>query len=200
MRTVHRMPASLALAGVLMIAAPACAPVGGLLGDSGSYPGGRTAVMNGEIRSVDTRRGQLQIREDRSNRNHTVRYDNRTRVTYAQRQYPASSLQRGDIVRVSISHDRSGAQWADRVEVRSSARNARSDARVQRVDGTVGVIDHRRGYFALHQNRAGTVVVYLPPRLNNNEVRRFDRLRRGDRVRVDVRPSGNNQAELVRFR
>ena len=40
----------------------------------------------------------------------------------------------------------------------------------------------------------------VPHRLSRNDARRFDRLRRGDRVRVDIRYDSRNQAELVRFR
>jgi translation initiation factor IF-1 len=36
--------------------------------------------------------------------------------------------------------------------------------------------------------------------ISTSDARRFDRLRRGDRVRVEVRPVNNSTAELVRFR
>jgi hypothetical protein len=194
-----RVPASVALTALLLLTLPGCATVGDVLADMGGYDD-RASVITGEVRSVDSRRGQLQIRDDRDRRNVNVRYDSRTRVTYGQRQYPASSLERGDIVRVSLSRDRSGGVWADRVDVRSSARdNRNASTRVQRVDGTVRTVDLRRGYFAVDQQR-GAMVVHVPPRIGNNEARRFERLRRGDRVRADVRPIGNNQAELVRFR
>jgi hypothetical protein len=200
MNTVQRS-GSMAMVGLLLVLVPACAPLDGVLGDVGGYPDGRSSQIAGEVRSVDARRGQLQVRDDRSRRNVTLRYDNRTRVTYGRQQYPASALERGDVVRVAVSYDRSGSAWADRVEVRSAARPGRTTAgRVQRVDGAVRAVDTRRGYFALDQNRAGTIVVYMPQRASSNDARRFERLRRGDRVSVEVRPIGNNQAELVRFR
>jgi hypothetical protein len=196
----RRATGSAAIALLLMLV-PACAALDGVLGDVGGYPDGRSSQIVGEVRSVDSRRGQLQVRDDRSRSNVTLRYDNRTRVTYGRQQYPASALERGDVVRVAVSYDRSGSAWADRVDVRSTARPGRTTAgRVQRVDGTVRAVDTRRGYFALDQNRAATIVVYMPQRASSSDARRFERLRRGDRIRVELRPIGNNQAELVRFR
>jgi hypothetical protein len=44
-------------------------------------------------------------------------------------------------------------------------------------------------------------VVYVPRDARRDDVRRFERLRRGERVRVEVRSRGRgDQAELVRFR
>lgn len=178
-----------------VVATAACAPL-----DRVVVPDSRNAVMYGEVRSVDARRGRFQIREERG-RTHTVRYDNRTRVVYRSRQYPASALQRGDLVQVRVAWDRSGTAWADRVDVRQSAQDRRvATVRVQRLDGRVGGVDTRRGYFVLEQSRSRAVVVHVPRRLSSSDARRFERLRRGDRVRVDVRPAGRSEVELVRFR
>jgi hypothetical protein len=201
MRIAHsRLSVPFAFAALLSTGALACASVDDLFGDMGGHPDGRLAQVTGEVRSVDTRRGHLQVRDDRTNRNHTLRYDQRTRVTYGSRQYPASSLERGDYVSVRVSYDRSGNAWADRVDVRSGARDSRNVAgRVQRVDGTVRTVDARRGYFTLDQNR-GSLVVYVPRGIRSSDARRFERLRRGERVRLEVRALRSNQAELVRFR
>jgi hypothetical protein len=195
------MVAALA-AVVLALAAPGCAPLNAL--DDVLQPNGSMSVVSGEIRSLDARRGRMQVRDDYAGgRTHTLRYDNRTRVVYAQRQYPASSLSRGDQVRVRVTYDRSGNAWADRVEVRRSAQQQRTVAnssRVERLDGVVRQVDNRRGWFTLEQSRSRSVRVYVPTRLNGTDARRFDRLRRGDRVRVEVRALGRNEAQLVRFR
>jgi hypothetical protein len=185
----------LAAAGAAMVAVPGCAP----LLDEILVPAG-SSVVTGEIRSLDSRNGRLQVRDERSNRTETLRYDSRTRVVHRQRQYPASSLERGDVVRVRVSQDRSGHMWADHVEVRQSAQERRgSTSRVQRIDGRVLQVDTRRGYFTVEPERARATVVYVPRDVNRNEARRFERLRRGDRVRVEVRSNGA-VAELVRFR
>jgi hypothetical protein len=186
------------LAGVLLAGVPACASLGAL--EDIMLPNG-ASQLTGEVRSVDTRRGRLQVRDQHNGRTHNLQYDGRTRVVYRQRQYPASSLERGDMVRVRVSYDRSGNGWADHVEVRESVADRRNaNARVQRVDGIVRQVDTRRGVFTVEPNRARPVVVYVPRGISSNDARRFDRLRRGDRVRVDVRPVNNNAAELVRFR
>lgn len=197
------MVAALAvLAGV----ASSCGATGGL-GSVGDVLGGGSSVY-GEVRSVDTRRGRIQVREQYG-RDQTVRFDNRTRVIYQNRQYPVSSLSRGDRVQMRVEYDRNDTAWADRIEVRSSARDDRRgtdrgsvwSTRVQRLDGRVQRVDTRRGYFTITQNRSRDVVVYMPRNARHDDVRRFERLRRGDRVRVEVRSRGNgDQAELVRFR
>jgi hypothetical protein len=185
-------PVMVVLAG-LALGASACAPL-----DQVVLPTGRNSTLQGEVRSVDTRRGRLEIREDQYARTRTVRIDNRTRVMDGSRQQRVSSLRRGDHVRVRVSYDRNGAAWADRIDVRHSTRSV--GARVERVDGRVTTVDHRRGYFAVEQGRRSTVVVHVPRGVSRNDARRFDRLRRGDRVRADIRPVGRDQAELVRFR
>jgi hypothetical protein len=178
----------------------ACAP---LAGELGSVLTGN--AMTGEIRSLDTRRSIVRVRDDRGGREESVRYDSRTRVVYAQRQYPVSSLRRGDRVRVQLTYDRNGTAWADRIDVRDNGRGDTRDRmdtrsnRVQRLDATVREIDHRRGYFTVQENRT-TVIVQVPQRVSRDDARRFDRLRRGNRVRADVRYMTQNRAELVRFR
>jgi hypothetical protein len=199
--------------GLLAGSAAACAPLESL-GGMGDVFGGGTSLY-GEVRSVDTRRGRIQVREQYG-RDRTVRYDNRTRVVYQNREYPVSSLERGDQVQMRLAYDRNNTAWADRIEVRSSARRTdrrdrdddrddrdRGDiwgTRVQRLEGRVQAIDVRRGYFTMTENRS-RVLVYMPRNARREDVRRFERLRRGERVRVEVRSRGRgDQAELVRFR
>jgi hypothetical protein len=191
----------LALAGMVLVSG-ACAPLDTVLADNGVPYGGRT--ISGEIRSLDARRGRMQVRENYGSRTHTIQYDNRTRVVYNQRTYSPSSLERGDQVRVAISHDRSGTAWADRVDVQRSVRNdrARVSSRVERLDGTVRSIDSRGGRFTLEHSRNRLVTVQVPRGVSSGDARRLDRLRRGERVRLDVRRYSNNDrtVELVRFR
>lgn len=189
----------------LATAVASCAPLGSL-GGLGDVFGGNS--LHGEIRSVDTRRGRIQLREQHG-RDHTVRYDNRTRVVYQNRQYPVSTLDRGDQVQVRVEYDRNNTAWADRIDLRSSARNGDRDddrrgdvwsSRVQRLDGRVQSVDTRRGYFTMTQNNS-RVTVYMPRNARREDIRRFERLRRNERVRAEVRLVGSrNQAELVRFR
>jgi hypothetical protein len=188
------LPAALLLATV----SAACAPLNGLDGVLGSG----TNTLNGEVRSVDTRRARIQVREQYG-RDYTVRYDNRTQVVYGSRRYPVSALERGDRVRMRVEYDRNDNLWAERIEVRDTrgGRDDRYGTAVQRHEGRVRAIDTRRGYFTLDRNRGASLIVYVPRNARREDVRRFDRLRRNDRVRVEVRVRRNsNEAELVRFR
>jgi len=188
----------LALAGGVMTGA-GCAPLGAMDGTVG-VPGRHASIVDGQIRAVDMRRGRIELRDGR-NRGHLVHYDRDTRVVYGQRLYPVTALERGDVVRIRVVRGRNGVLWADRVDVRESVRHrGHAVGRVERVNGIVGAVDVRRGRFTVQQGRQQPVVVYVPQRLSREDARRFERLRRGDRVRVEVRPVGRGSAELVRFR
>jgi hypothetical protein len=193
-----RMPVLLGLAGGLLVLA-ACAPLGAaeiLI----PGPGARHALVEGQVRTVDLRRSRVEVR-DQWNRSQTLRIDRSTRVVYRQRDYPLHALERGDIVRIRVARDRNGGLWADRIDVRESVRE-RGDGhvRAERLTGTVARVDGRRGHFVVQRDRHGSLVVYLPSYVSRDDARRFQRLRRGDRVRVDVVPLGRGTAELVRFR
>jgi hypothetical protein len=180
-----------------MLASPACASAGSVLG-------GRPDDLYGEVRAVDPRRGYLELRENYG-RTHSVRIDSRTRVMYAGRTYPVSRLGRGDVVRVHLDYDRSRQPWADRIELRRDVRADRNGnggigVRVERWDGSVRDVDYRRGWFLLDRTRTSAVRVFIGRDTRRDDVRRFERLRRGDRVQVEVLTSYAAQAELVRFR
>ena len=200
----HRLAAALA-ATVLSVSA--CSGVGSALedvagGDLGALGG---STYSGEVRSVDTRRGRLQIREEYDGRTATIRYDDRTRVVYGNREYPVSTLERGDYVRVRVDHDGDGTLWAERIEVTRNGRDDRNDrdngvsGRTVRLDGRVRQIDVRRYIFTVEDDD-DMYLVYVPSRASRDDVRRFERLRRGDRARADVRIVRRGQAELIRFR
>ncbi len=200
---------------VSLVVAPACTTLG-------STPGGvwgterRSDQIVGEVRAIDTRRDLIQIRQAYGG-TRTVRYDRRTQVVDGRRRYSISRLRRGDDVRIRVAYDRRGRAWADRVEVQRSRwssrdRDDRWDDRGRRDDddwrvvtrrvrwqGTVRNVDRRRRHFTL--TRGGNqVVVYVPNQLRREDARRLDRLRRGDRVHVEVQPAARNRVVLVRFR
>jgi|SRR5690606_13525019 len=186
------------LAAGMLLAAPACAPKGGVLEPVSSSR--RSAQLHGEIRSIDTWRGRIHLREDRG-RNRTVRYDRYTRVVHGNRQYPVSALERGDRVRIRVVYDRSGNAVAERIDIRQSVRDRGGiGRRVERLAGTVRHLDVRRGYFTLEQGRSRSVVVRVSNNIRREDARRFSRLRRGDRVRVDVLPVNRSTVQLIRFR
>ncbi len=110
-----------------LLGLPACAPMGGVLVGVG-LPRGQRDVLDGEVRWVDLRRGQIGVREyDRGHHTRTLWVDRRTPVRYGRRTYGVDALERGDDVRVYVSWDRRGAAWANQVEVRRSARDRDRD-------------------------------------------------------------------------
>src|SRR5690606_3968352 len=86
----------------------------------------------GEIRSVDPRRGRMTVRSARLG-TRTVHVDRSTRVLYRRTEYTLDALEPGDLVRVHVEVDRDGTAWADRVDVRASVDEIR--ARDRRVRG-----------------------------------------------------------------
>ena len=202
----HRLAAALA-ATVLSVSG--CANMGTVLEDvlSAGALGVGGSTLQGEIRSVDERRGRLQIRDDRDDRTETVYYDDRTRVIYGNREYSVTSLERGDYVRVRVDQDRDGNTYAQVIEVSESARDDgryddddRYNGRTVQLDGTIRQIDTRRNVFTIDDRDDDTYLVYVSSRANRDDVRRFERLRRGDRARAEVRIVSRGQAELIRFR
>jgi hypothetical protein len=134
-------------------------------------------------------------------------------VVYGNREYSVTTLERGDYVRVRVDHDRDGNPWAEVIEVTESARDYDRDddryddrydeddyrGRTLRLDGTVRQIDVRRYVFSI-EDRDDLYLVYVPSRASRDDVRRFERLRRGERTRAEVRVVRRGQAELIRFR
>lgn len=193
---------ALALAAVVL-AASGCASMDGMLGRRGGVglPGARGDVLDGEVARVDLRREHLSVR-GWDGRTRTVRVHRDTRVRYDRRTYPVSALERGDEVRVYVTVDRRGSAWADRVDVRRSVReHQRYGARVERLDGYLTGMSLRDGWMAVAPRRGGgEVIVHLPARLERRDARELERLRRGERVKLEVVPLGRGEAELVRFR
>lgn len=199
----------LLLVGTLGVA-PACTTVAGTPGRPGGV-WGRSATIHGEVRGVDTRRDRIYVSEGRGGRGrtYTVHYDRRTRVYDGRRSYPVSALRRGDDVRIRVEYDRRGRAWADRVDLRRGRgwsdrgpwNNGRhADVwRTDRWSGRVVVVDARRNYFTLDRGSSRVVVVRVPSS-NRDLGRRLGRLRRGEKVTIEVRHRGGQDVQLVRFR
>ncbi len=109
-----------------LLATSGCAQLNHILADS-NYPGARGIVLEGEVRSVDTRRGRFQVRDERGRGMRTVNVDRGTHIVYRRREYALGALERGDLVRVYVEVDRRGEAWADRVDVRESVNERRRD-------------------------------------------------------------------------
>ncbi|HEX7119518.1 MAG TPA: hypothetical protein VF212_12060 [Longimicrobiales bacterium] len=207
--------------------ASACTPVAGAPGLPGGVYG-RSAGVVGEVRAVDRRRARIWLSVEHG-RVRAVNYGRRTRVYIGRRAYPVAALRRGDDVWVRLVYDRRGRAWAERVVLRRGDRDWRDRDRwgdddrwedddrwdgdrwgdddrhravwrVARWAGRVQVVDVRRRYFTLDRGLSRVVVVRLPSRLDRADARRLGRLRRGERVVVEVRHRDGDVVELIRFR
>ena len=166
------------------------------LGDYGSSAGDLT----GEVRYVDTRAREIELRSD-AGRTSVVRYDNRTRVTYRQRDYTVSNLEPGDYVALRTQQDRDGRLYTDLVTVRESVQDRSGSGRVGRLDrfeGTVEYIDQRRGTFEV-RDRGRLVVISVAFNAPRAVTDRFNRLRQGDFIRVEGRFTSQDRFDLENF-
>jgi hypothetical protein len=168
----------------------------------GDYGGIFGNDLVGEVRNVDSRGRQIELRTD-AGRREFVRYDNNTRVVYRQQEYAVSNLEPGDYVAVRAQQDRDGRYYTDSITVRESAQDrggyGRPVGRSNRLDGTVSYIDSRRGTFEVRNRDGQTVVVTLPFNASRADRDRFNSLREGDHVRVEGTYVGQDRFELDAF-
>ena len=168
----------------------------------GDYGSGNDVI--GEVRYVDARAREIEVRSE-SGRTVNVRYDNRTRVTYRQKDYSVSNLEAGDYVAMRAQQDRDGRLYTDLVAVRESAqdrsgsggRTGRPD-RLDRFEGTVEYVDARRGTFEV-RDRGRLVVVSVAFNAPRTVMERFNRLRQGDFVRIEGRFSNQDRFDVENF-
>jgi Domain of unknown function (DUF5666) len=205
MRRVARLLSFLAFA---LLNSTGCAELA-QINIPGDY-GNATGDIVGEVRSVDSRSRQIEIRTD-AGRTQNIQYDSQTRVVYRQREYAVSNLEPGDYVAVSTEQDRDGRLYAAVVTVResvqdrggSSPRRGGSDrdraGRLDRLEGTVESIDSRRGQFEVRDRSNRLIVVALQYNAPRSLSDRFDRLREGDTVRIEGRFLNPDRFELESF-
>ena len=187
----------------LLLGTSGCASMGSLdqiLGDlGGGLYGGD---ISGEVRQVDSRRQEIELTSGWGG-SEWIRYDGRTEVIYRERRYDVRDLERGDQVRVRVDEGRRDRdRYASVIYVERSVDERRSDdrdyGRIERFDGRVREIDTREGWMEVEVDRSLVLVElgYDPSR----DVRdRFRRLRRGDRVRMEVQQTSDYRFELRRF-
>ena len=170
-------------------------------GDYGTI-GGNDIV--GEVRYVDARAREIEVRTE-AGRTMNVRYDNRTRVTYRQKDFPVSNLEPGDYVAMRAQQDRDGRLYTDLAAVRESAQDRSGSGgrigrpdRLERFEGTVERVDARRGTFEVRE-RGRVVVVSVAFNAPRSVTDHFNRLREGDFVRIEGRFSNQDRFDLENF-
>jgi hypothetical protein len=189
-------------AALALIALAGCHEVGHVsdYDDYGSY--GRRELI-GEIREVDTRAREIQLRSD-GGRTWRVRYDKNTRVVYGNSQRGVRDLERGDYVALRGQEDGDGRYYAETILVRNGVQDrggwfGRNTSTLDVLDGTVEQIYPRRSSFEVRDRRR-LVLVAVPSNAPRRVNERFRDLNEGDRVRVEGRFVSADRFELESFR
>jgi exosome complex RNA-binding protein Csl4 len=157
----------------------------------------------GEVRHVDTRAREIEIRTD-SGRTSIIRYDNNTQVVYQQRNYSVDNLERGDYVAARVQRDRNGRDFTDSITVRESVQDRGYSSgggrgRLDRAEGRVEYVDSRRGTFEIRDQRNRLIVVSVAFNAPRAVTDQFNRLRNGDYVRIEGRSVNADRFELESF-
>lgn len=160
-------------------------------------------TVSGEVESVDDVRREIRV--DTGAGDLTVRYDDETTVLYQGREYRATALERGDLIRVD-TRDIAGERWVvGSIDVLESVQERTGDVprggveTADRLEGRIEWIDERRGEFGVRTESLGVVTVEIPFDADRIERDRFVALDDGDYVRVSVEESDRGRYQLVRF-
>lgn len=173
---------------------------GGHPGDGYGQGQGAERVL-GTVQEVDLRAGRIVLTADAYRYGGSsyvdVMFDRNTRLYYQGRQVDIAGLERGD--RISVDAVRSdGRLWARSIEVVQNVRDGQGGSyyggdlqgAVSYVDTRARVIEITRGGYAGRPERvyydARTTVEYRGQYLQPGQ------LERGDVIRVQARPSGND--------
>ena len=196
-----------------LVSLGACSGIPGYSSGSG-VPAPAPATYSelvGEIQTIDSGRQQIELRTT-DGQARVIGYDSGTRVLYRQQEYPVNALERGDLITVRTQG--TGSQpYVDLITVQQSVQDRRGVVVVPpgpasarppspspawpnlgaplRLEGTVGAIDHQRGWFELRPTgTAGSqpvVTVSLPFNARVNDANRFQQLRSGEHVQLQGR-------------
>ena len=128
-------------------------------------------------------------------------------MTYQNRNYAVTNLERGDRVTARIQATNNGGYYTDLVQVDESVSGSGgtvygsngSSGNVQTLQGTVRQVDRANGWFTLDVGNSNTITVSLPYNPSQNDVNRFQNLRPGEAVRLYGVFLNNNRVELRRF-
>jgi hypothetical protein len=117
--------------------------------------------LSGEVVSVDTRNQQIQIRTT-DGRTGYINYDSNTKVYYNNQQYNVTSLENGDLVAMNVQNTNNNQIYTDQITVTQSVQDRTGTGTIdssglQRLEGTVGVIDHGIPELQRNVDSAGSV-------------------------------------------
>lgn len=196
----------------ILIALAACSQLGGLGSVLGGAPQPQTGQVSGIVQGVDARNQQI-VLQATNGQQVALSFDQQTQVTYQNRNYAVTNLERGDRVTARFQQTQNGGYYTDLVQVDQSVQTSNGDVystpsrvgggtgggAVQTLQGTVRQIDRRNGVFVLDVGNYNTLSVSLPYNPTQTDVSRFESLRVGEAVRFYGVFLNNNRVELRRF-
>jgi hypothetical protein len=190
-----------------LIFASACSQLGGLGSVLGGVGQPQSGQVSGTVQGVDTRNQQIMLQQT-NGQSISLLYDQQTQVTYQNRNYAVTNLERGDQVTARIQQANNGGYYTDLVQVDQSVQGSNGGTvygsngtsnTVQSLQGTVRQVDRNNGWFTLDVGNYNTLTVSLPYNPSQADLNRFQSLRSGDAVRLYGVFLNNGRVELRRF-
>ena len=173
--------------------------LGSVLGGAGQSQG-QSGQVSGVVTGVDTR-GQVIGVQQSNGQTINLLFDGNTQVTFENRNYPPTALERGDRVTARVQQVRQG-YYTDVIQVTQSVQGSGGSTQggsVQQMQGTVQQVDASQGAFTVSLPNYGVVTVTLPYNASRTDVSRLQNLRRGDNVRFYGVFINNTRVELRQF-
>jgi Cu/Ag efflux protein CusF len=207
MSPLSRSSRRVAAVSSILIFASACAQLGGLGSVLGGATQPQTGQVSGTVQGVDTRNQQITVQAT-NGQSVALAFDAQTQVTYQNRSYSVTNLERGDRITARIQQSNNGGYYTDLVQVDESVQNSgtaypstngTSNGTVQSLQGTVRQVDRNNGVFTVDIGNYNVLTVALPYNPSQNDVNRFQALRSGDAVRFYGVFLNNSRVELRRF-
>ena len=154
--------------------------------------------LRGTVQRNDPRYSSILFETD-DRRGVSFYHNDRTLVRYRDRDYPVQNIQSGDYIEIRARDITATNPTADIITVISLANSAGGIGRVETLEGRVESINARGGSFEMRSVNNRVVVVILPTNPTRVVSDRFNRLRNGDRVRIEGRFTQQNRFELITF-
>ena len=208
MNTTSTFARQITAAVSTLVLASACSQLGGLGNVLGGMGQPQSSQVSGVVQGVDTRSQQIVIQAT-NGQQVALLFDQQTQVTYQNRNFSVTNLERGDRVTARIQQTQSGGYYTDLVQVDQSVQTSNGDVypntgsgssgTVQALQGTVRQVDIRNGLFTVDIGNYNTLTVSMPYNPSANDQSRFQNLRSGDPVRFYGVFLNNSRVELRRF-
>ena len=204
--TILRQRARLGAAALVLVTLGGCSSAGSILGSVlGAGQQSQASQVRGTVQGIDTRTRQIGIQQS-NGQTVAVAYDDQTQVVYQNRNYPVTSLERGDRITARIQSN-GNTYYTDLVQVDQSVSTTSNGSidpgvgsgGVQTLQGTVRQVDQSNGLFTIDASNNVRILVSLPSNPSRADVVKFQNLRPGAYVRLYGVFVTNSRVELRQF-